>query len=128
MYFHSAQLNRRWCCSRLAQINRVLPSHPSPSWSAHQQREGQLDHLGSGQEHNYRAPLRVAVVGRGCSRRPHPCDFGKRSSVNIASLLTASEIRDIVLGQEIAAPSVQYQQMAELEKSPEAKSQVTVVQ
>src|ERR1700710_2544401 len=32
-------------------------------------------------------------------------DFGKRNSVNIASL-TASEIRDIILGQEIAAPSV----------------------
>ena len=46
-------------------------------------------------------------------------DSGKRNSVNIASL-TASEIRDIILGQEIAAPSVQRQQMAELEKSPEA--------
>ena len=32
-------------------------------------------------------------------------DFGKRNSVNIASL-TASEIRDIILGQEIAAPYV----------------------
>jgi pre-mRNA-processing factor 8 len=47
-------------------------------------------------------------------------DFGKRNNVNIASL-TASEIRDIILGQEIAAPSVQRQQMAELEKSPEAQ-------
>lgn len=54
-------------------------------------------------------------------------DFGKRNSVNIASL-TASEIRDIILGQEIAAPSVQRQQMAELEKSTEAQSQVTAVQ
>ena len=54
-------------------------------------------------------------------------DFGKRNSVNIASL-TASEIRDIILGQEIAAPSVQRQQMAELEKSSEAQSQVTAVQ
>jgi pre-mRNA-processing factor 8 len=42
--------------------------------------------------------------------------------------LTASEIRDIILGQEIAAPSVQRQQMAELEKSAEAQSQVTAVQ
>ena len=54
-------------------------------------------------------------------------DFGKRNSVNIASL-TASEIRDIILGQEIAAPSVQRQQMAELEKSTQAQSQVTAVQ
>lgn len=54
-------------------------------------------------------------------------DFGKRNSVNIASL-TVSEIRDIILGQEIAAPSVQRQQMAELEKSSEAQSQVTAVQ
>lgn len=54
-------------------------------------------------------------------------DFGKRNSVNIASL-TASEIRDIILGQEIAAPSVQRQQMAELEKSSEAQGQVTAVQ
>ncbi|KAK0464642.1 NUC071 domain-containing protein [Desarmillaria tabescens] len=54
-------------------------------------------------------------------------DFGKRNSVNIASL-TVSEVRDIILGQEIAAPSVQRQQMAELEKSSEAQSQVTAVQ
>ncbi|KAG8802728.1 pre-mRNA-splicing factor 8 [Serendipita sp. 411] len=54
-------------------------------------------------------------------------DFGKRNSVNIASL-TQSEIRDIILGQEIAAPSVQRQQMAELEKSTAAQSQVTALQ
>jgi pre-mRNA-processing factor 8 len=54
-------------------------------------------------------------------------DFGKRNSVNIASL-TVSEIRDIILGQEIAAPSVQRQQMAELEKSTAAQNQVTAVQ
>ena len=47
--------------------------------------------------------------------------------MNIASL-TASKILDIILGREIAAPSVQRQQMAELEKSSEAQSQVTVVQ
>lgn len=57
----------------------------------------------------------------------YPQDFGKRNSVNIASL-TASEIRDIILGQEIAAPSEQRQQMAALEKSTEAQSQVTAVQ
>ena len=39
--------------------------------------------------------------------------------MNIASL-TVSEIRDIILGQEIAALSSQRQQMAELEKSTEA--------
>lgn len=54
-------------------------------------------------------------------------DFGKRNSVNIASL-TASEIRDIILGQEIVAPSVQRQQMAELEKNNEGQGQVTAVQ
>ena len=54
-------------------------------------------------------------------------DFGKRNSVNIASL-TASEIRDIILGQEIAAPSEQRRQMAELEQSSEAAGQVTAVQ
>jgi pre-mRNA-processing factor 8 len=54
-------------------------------------------------------------------------DFGKRNSVNIASL-TVSEVRDIILGQEIAAPSVQRQQMAELEKSSEAQAQVTAIQ
>jgi pre-mRNA-processing factor 8 len=57
----------------------------------------------------------------------HVQDFGKRNSVNIASL-TVSEVRDIILGQEIAAPSVQRQQMAELEKSSEAQSQITAVQ
>lgn len=54
-------------------------------------------------------------------------DFGKRNSVNIASL-TVSEVRDIILGQEIAAPSVQRQQMAELERSSEAQAQITAVQ
>jgi pre-mRNA-processing factor 8 len=42
--------------------------------------------------------------------------------------LTASEIRDIILGQEIVAPSQQHQEMAELEKSSEAQGQVTAVQ
>ena len=54
-------------------------------------------------------------------------DFGKCNSINIASL-TVSEVRDIILGQEIAAPSVQRQQTAELEKSTEAQGQVTAVQ
>ena len=54
-------------------------------------------------------------------------DYGKRNSVNVASL-TSSEIRDIILGMEIAAPSVQRQQMAEIEKSAEAGQQVTATQ
>ncbi|OCF43147.1 pre-mRNA-processing-splicing factor 8 [Kwoniella heveanensis CBS 569] len=54
-------------------------------------------------------------------------DFGKRNSVNVASL-TASEIRDVILGMEISAPSVQRQQMAEIEKTTEAQSQVTALQ
>ncbi|CAF99931.1 unnamed protein product, partial [Tetraodon nigroviridis] len=36
-------------------------------------------------------------------------------SVNVASL-TQSEIRDIILGMEISAPSQQRQQIAEIEK------------
>jgi pre-mRNA-processing factor 8 len=54
-------------------------------------------------------------------------DFGKRNSVNVASL-TASEIRDVILGMEISAPSIQRQQMAEIEKSTEAQAQVTALQ
>ncbi|PWN94126.1 putative PRP8-U5 snRNP protein, pre-mRNA splicing factor [Acaromyces ingoldii] len=54
-------------------------------------------------------------------------DYGKRNSVNVASL-TSSEIRDIILGAEIQAPSVQRQQMAEIEKSAEAAQQVTATQ
>ncbi|RKP02105.1 hypothetical protein CXG81DRAFT_11192 [Caulochytrium protostelioides] len=42
-------------------------------------------------------------------------DYGKKNNVNVASL-TTSEIRDIILGMEISAPSLQRQQMAELEK------------
>ena len=44
------------------------------------------------------------------------------------SSLTADEIRDIILGQEIVAPSVQRQQMVELEKSTDAQGQVTAIQ
>ena len=54
-------------------------------------------------------------------------DFGKRNSVNVASL-TASEIRDVILGMEISAPSIQRQQMAEIEKSTEAQAQITSIQ
>lgn len=54
-------------------------------------------------------------------------DFGKRNSVNITSL-SHSEIHDIILGQKIAAPSIQRQMMTESEKRFEAQSQVTAVQ
>merc|ERR1712039_475764 len=42
-------------------------------------------------------------------------DYGKKNNVNVASL-TQSEIRDIILGMEIAPPSIQRQQIADLEK------------
>jgi hypothetical protein len=37
-------------------------------------------------------------------------DYGKKNNVNVASL-TQSEVRDIILGMEIAPPSVQRQQV-----------------
>ena len=57
----------------------------------------------------------------------HPQDFGKQTGVNIASL-TASGLRDTILGQEIVAPSEQRQQTAALERSIEAQSQIPAVQ
>lgn len=53
-------------------------------------------------------------------------DFGKKNNVNVASL-TQSEIRDIILGMEIAAPSQQRQQMAEIEQQAREQSQLTAV-
>ncbi|ORZ34180.1 PRP8 pre-mRNA processing factor 8 [Catenaria anguillulae PL171] len=53
-------------------------------------------------------------------------DYGKKNNVNVASL-TQSEIRDIILGMEIAAPSLQRQQMAEIEKQAQNSSQLTAV-
>ena len=47
-----------------------------------------------------------------------------RYSVNVASL-TQSEIRDIILGMEISAPSQQRQQIAEIEKQTKEQSQLT---
>lgn len=51
-------------------------------------------------------------------------DYGKRNNVNVASL-TQSEIRDIILGMEIAPPSLQRQQIAEVEKQAREQSQLT---
>ncbi|CEM02373.1 unnamed protein product [Vitrella brassicaformis CCMP3155] len=53
-------------------------------------------------------------------------DYGKKNNVNVASL-TQSEIRDIILGMEIAPPSIQRQQIAEIEKQTKEQSQVTAV-
>lgn len=53
-------------------------------------------------------------------------DYGKRNNVNIASL-TQSEVRDIILGMEIAPPSIQRQQIAEVEKQAREQSQLTAV-
>ena len=53
-------------------------------------------------------------------------DYGKRNNVNVASL-TQSEVRDIILGMEIAPPSVQRQQIAEVEKQAREQSQLTAV-
>jgi pre-mRNA-processing factor 8 len=53
-------------------------------------------------------------------------DYGKKNNVNVASL-TSSEIRDIILGMEISAPSLQRQQMAEIEKQTNKQAQITAV-
>ena len=53
-------------------------------------------------------------------------DYGKRNNINVASL-TQSEIRDIILGMEITAPSLQRQQIAEIEKQAQDQSQLTAV-
>ncbi len=53
-------------------------------------------------------------------------DYGKKNNVNVESL-TQSEIRDIILGMEIAPPSQQRQQIAEIEKQQRAATQLTEV-
>merc|ERR1711861_67552 len=53
-------------------------------------------------------------------------DYGKKNNVNVASL-TQSEIRDIILGMEIAPPSLQRQQIAEVEKQAREHSALTAV-
>ena len=47
-------------------------------------------------------------------------------STQVASL-TQSEIRDVILGMEIAPPSLQRQQVAEIEKQAREQSQLTAV-
>jgi pre-mRNA-processing factor 8 len=53
-------------------------------------------------------------------------DYGKRNNVNVASL-TQSEIRDIILGMEIAPPSIQRQQISDIEKQGKEMSQITTI-
>ncbi|KAG9510461.1 Pre-mRNA-processing-splicing factor 8, partial [Fragariocoptes setiger] len=51
-------------------------------------------------------------------------DYGKKNNVTVASL-TQSEIRDIILGMEITAPSQQRQQIQEIEKQTKEQGQIT---
>lgn len=51
-------------------------------------------------------------------------DYGKKNNVNVASL-TQSEIRDIILGMEIQPPSLQRQQVSEIEEQAREQSQMT---
>jgi len=51
-------------------------------------------------------------------------DYGKKNNVNVASL-TQSEIRDIILGMEIQPPSLQRQQVAEIEEQARDQSSMT---
>jgi len=53
-------------------------------------------------------------------------DYGKKNNVNVTSL-TQSEIRDIILGMEIAPPSVQRQQIADIDKQTHESSELTAV-
>ncbi|KAJ1734331.1 hypothetical protein LPJ61_001133, partial [Coemansia biformis] len=53
-------------------------------------------------------------------------DYGKKNNVNVASL-TMSEIRDVILGMEIQAPSRQRQQITEIEKQTREQSQLTAL-
>jgi pre-mRNA-processing factor 8 len=53
-------------------------------------------------------------------------DYGKKNNVNVASL-TQSEIRDIILGAEISPPSLQRQEIAEIEKQAKEDTQLTAV-
>ncbi|RBR14719.1 uncharacterized protein FIESC28_07565 [Fusarium coffeatum] len=53
-------------------------------------------------------------------------DYGKKNNVNVSGL-TTSEVRDIILGMEISAPSMQRQQAAEIEKQQQEQAQLTAV-
>ena len=51
-------------------------------------------------------------------------DYGKKNNVNVSSL-TQSEIRDIILGMDITPPSLQRQQIDEIEAQTREQSQLT---
>eukprot|EP01012_Entosiphon_sulcatum_P022057 TRINITY_DN2696_c0_g1_i1.p1 TRINITY_DN2696_c0_g1~~TRINITY_DN2696_c0_g1_i1.p1 ORF type:complete len:2331 (+),score=635.10 TRINITY_DN2696_c0_g1_i1:51-7043(+) len=51
-------------------------------------------------------------------------DYGKKNNVNVGSL-TQSEVRDIILGMEIQAPSAQRQMIADIEKQKSDQAQLT---
>lgn len=53
-------------------------------------------------------------------------DYGKKNNVNTSSL-TSSEVRDIILGMEISAPSMQRQQAAEIDAQQQEQQQLTAV-
>jgi pre-mRNA-processing factor 8 len=53
-------------------------------------------------------------------------DYGKKNNVDVRSL-TDSETRDIILGMEISAPSLQRQQALEIDKQQQEQQQVTAV-
>jgi pre-mRNA-processing factor 8 len=53
-------------------------------------------------------------------------DYAKKNNVNVGAL-TQSEIRDIILGAEIAPPSQQRQQIAEIEKQAREGGQQTAM-
>eukprot|EP00731_Ephydatia_muelleri_P023645 Em0015g1228a len=68
-----------------------------------------------------KTPLQSPIIsGHRCLMK----NYGKKNNVNVASL-TQSEIRDIILGMEISAPSQQRQQIAEIEKQTKEQSQIT---
>ncbi|ETN37574.1 pre-mRNA-splicing factor spp42 [Cyphellophora europaea CBS 101466] len=53
-------------------------------------------------------------------------DYGKKNNVNVQAL-TQSEVRDIILGMEISAPSMQRQQASEIEEGNQDQQQLTAV-
>ncbi len=53
-------------------------------------------------------------------------EYGRKNNVNTSSL-TSTEVRDIILGMEISAPSMQRQQAAEIEKQQQEQQQLTAV-
>lgn len=53
-------------------------------------------------------------------------DYGKKNNVNVASL-TQHEIRDLILGQEIKAPSLRRQEMADIDEQQQEPSQLTAL-